>query len=127
HYDFELYGSGHINESFYVTSPVNGARDYLLQRINHRIFKDVPGLINNIKLVTDHLKSKLPSVSDTEVHKEVLTLIPTKENLYYWKDQEGNYWRMYDFLHTNRYDVLETEQQAYEGGKAFGKFQAMLS
>ncbi|MES3019277.1 MAG: aminoglycoside phosphotransferase family protein [Bacteroidota bacterium] len=126
-YDYELYGSGHINESFYVKSRDNGHRDYLLQRINHHIFKDVPGLMSNIKLVTDHLKSKLPKVAKADVHSEVLTLVPTKDNQYYSLDQDGNYWRMYDFLHTNRYDVLETEQQAYEGGKAFGKFQAMLS
>ena len=127
HYDFELYGSGHINESFYVKSRDNGHRDYLLQRINHHIFKDVPGLMSNIKLVTDHLKSKLQKASGVNVHNEVLTLIPTKQNQYYMLDHEGSYWRMYDFLNTNRYDVLETEQQAYEGGKAFGKFQTMLS
>ncbi len=126
-YDFELYGSGHINESFYVKNRNGGKRDYLLQRINHYIFKDVPGLMNNIKLVTDHLRDKLKDVPGASEDKEVLKLIPTKDNQYYYKDIQGNYWRMYDFLHCNRYDVLETEQQAYEGGKAFGKFQAMLS
>jgi Ser/Thr protein kinase RdoA (MazF antagonist) len=35
---------------------------------------------------------------------------------------------MFYFLSdTKSYDVVETEKQAYEGGKAFGKFQAMLS
>ncbi len=126
-YDFEPYGSGHINESFYVKNRNGSKRDYLLQRINHLIFKDVPGLMNNIKLVTEHLKNKLTIVSGACPDLEVLTLIATKENRFYEIDQNGNYWRMYDFLHSNRYDVLETEQQAYEGGKAFGKFQAMLS
>lgn len=126
-YDFELFGSGHINETFFVKRKCDGNKDYLLQRINHHIFKDVPGLMNNIKLVTDHLKNKLANVPGASPELEVLTLIPTKENRFYHLDQNGSYWRMYDFLHSNRYDVLETEQQAYEGGKAFGKFQAMLS
>jgi len=34
---------------------------------------------------------------------------------------------MHLFLEMNSYDVLQTEQQAYEGGKAFGKFQRLLS
>jgi thiamine kinase-like enzyme len=126
-YDFELYGSGHINETFYVKNRNGNKRDYLLQRINHHIFKDVPGLMNNIKLVTKHLRNKLKDVPGANEDKEVLKLIPTRQNQYYYHDINGNYWRMYDFLHCNRYDVLETEQQAYEGGKAFGKFQAMLS
>lgn len=127
YYEFELYGSGHINESFYVKSKEEGRPDYLLQRINHHIFKDVPGLMSNIKLVTDHLKNKLKDRPESNIDNEVLTLVPAKNGQYHTIDAEGNYWRMYIFLDTNRYDVLETAQQAYEGGRAFGKFQAMLS
>ena len=48
-----------------------------------------------------------------------------------WKpyvvDASGNYWRVYLFIENARsYDVLETEQQAYEAAKVFGQFQADL-
>ena len=33
---------------------------------------------------------------------------------------------MYHFIPANSYDILQTALQAYEGGKAFGKFQALL-
>ena len=122
----ESYGSGHINETFYVKSKEDDRIDYLLQRINHHIFKDVPALIENIRLVTAHLRKKLEDIPESRPDIEVLTLVPTKEEQYYYCDPAGNYWRMYHFLHTNSYDILQTVQQAYEGGKAFGKFQALL-
>lgn len=59
--------------------------------------------------------------------KEVMTMVATKSGPYFYQDSNGEYWRMCHFLkNTKTYDVVETEKQAYEGGKAFGKFQAML-
>lgn len=122
----ERYGSGHINETFYVSSLNVDDPDYLLQRINHHIFKDIPSLMENIRLVTDHLRKKLGNIPGSQIDKEVLMLVTTKDQQFYYCDQAGNYWRMYHFLHAKSYDILQTELQAYEGGKAFGKFQALL-
>jgi len=129
----EPYGSGHINETFYLKNSNEKCPDYLLQRINNHVFKDVPALMENIRKVTNHLRKKLEKVSDARADKcaascgEVLTLVPTRDEQFFHCDQDGNYWRMYHFLHTNNYDLVQTELQAYEGGKAFGKFQALLA
>ena len=126
--DILQYGSGHINSTFHIKMKGDGSKDYLLQRINNYVFKDVPGLINNIKLVTDHLWKKLSTTAGADPEREVLSLIPTIDNQYYYKDKDNNYWRMYHYLqNTKSYDVVKTPQQAYEGGKAFGKFQTLLS
>lgn len=125
---FKPFGSGHINDTYRIFNTVAGKPDYLLQKINHHIFKDVAGLMDNISYVTRHLKSKLKNVPGADPDKEVLTLIPAKNNRYYYLDNEGQYWRMYLFLKsTKSYDVVSTEKQAYEGGKAFGCFQTMLA
>ncbi len=120
------YGSGHINDTYHVKNARVGGVDYLLQKINHHIFKDVPALMSNINLVTTHLKKKLAAIPLSKPDVEVLTPVPTKEGKLYFCDAFGNYWRIYHFLKTNSYDILQTEKQAYEGGKAFGKFQALL-
>jgi len=52
----EKYGNGLYNNTFKVTSGNPDEPDYLLQKINHKIFKDVDGLQNNIKRVTDHIR-----------------------------------------------------------------------
>ena len=69
------YGSGHINETFLAET--DRGRRYILQKVNTVTFPDPEGLMNNIILVTQHLKKKDPTPG------HVLTLVPTKENKYY--------------------------------------------
>lgn len=121
------YGTGHINDTYRLKNLATEEYDYLLQKINHQVFKNVPKLLENMCRVIEHLKNELLTSGEGNPEKEVLTLVATKEGPYYYQDNNGEYWRMSHFLkNTRTYDVVETEQQAYEGGKAFGKFQFML-
>ncbi|RYE20373.1 MAG: aminoglycoside phosphotransferase family protein [Sphingobacteriales bacterium] len=123
-----VFGSGHINDTYFLKSTEPGECDYLLQCINHHIFKNVEELTKNTCLVIAHLKEKVATETHGDPEKEVMTLIETKDKNYYYQDSTCDYWRMLCFLKdTKSYDVVETEKQAYEGGKAFGKFQRMLS
>ncbi len=49
------YGFGHINGTFCLVVK-NGEKQtrYILQKINNSVFRDVDGLMNNIKCVTEH-------------------------------------------------------------------------
>jgi hypothetical protein len=124
----QSYGSGHINDTYFLTNTLSSGSDYLLQRINHLVFKDVPQLTQNMCMVISHLKSKIIHSGHGDPETEVMTLIPAKDGKYYYKNIDGEYWRMSRFLaHTKSYDIVENEKQAFEGGKAFGKFQFMLS
>jgi Phosphotransferase enzyme family len=124
----EPYGSGHIHDTFRVQNAQAGQPDYLLQRINNHVFKDVPALMENIRKVTDHLREKVAAQPAGQPDKEVLTLVPTIAGQDYLQDAAGNYWRIFLFLdETNSYDLVQTPQQAYEGGLAFGRFQALLA
>jgi hypothetical protein len=121
------YGSGHINDTFLLKN-ANGGPDYLLQRINQNVFRNVERLTDNMLRVTAHLKSKILASGQGDAEKEVMTMIPTAEGKYFYRDSSGDCWRMFYFLgNTKSYDVVKTEKQAYEGGRAFGKFQSMLS
>lgn len=123
----QSYGTGHINDTYRLKNLVSEEYDYLLQKINHEVFKNVPKLMENTCRVIAHLKKHLLNSGSGNPEKEVMTLVATKEGPYFYQDSNGDYWRMCHFLkNTKTYDVVETEQQAYEGGKAFGKFQAML-
>ena len=55
----DAFGSGHINDTYRVTTKNTHGKSFLLQRINHYIFQNVDGLMLNIKHVTDHLKTKI--------------------------------------------------------------------
>lgn len=122
------FGSGHINDTFRVINANEALPDYLLQRVNSYVFKDVPLLINNIVIVTGHIRCKMLQMQGAEPDKQVLTLVATSNGDYYYKDAADSYWRMYVFLEDTRtYDLVTTEKQAAEGGRAFGKFQSMLT
>ncbi len=125
--DIERFGSGHINETFRVTSRNGSVKSYLLQKINHHIFTNVDGLMNNINIVTNHLKSLYNTIG-LDGEKHTLTIIPTKSGDLYCQDDKGDYWRVFILIEgTKSYDIVETTKQAYSGGQAFGKFQKQLS
>lgn len=117
-------GAGHINDSFKVKID---EKEYVLQRINHAIFKNVPELQNNILRVTTHIRKKLEARGETHIERKVLTLIPAKDGKLYYEDEAGNFWRLMDFIKDSKsYDEINPEL-ARRAGLAFGEFQKMLS
>ncbi|MFA5463171.1 MAG: aminoglycoside phosphotransferase family protein [Dysgonamonadaceae bacterium] len=116
-------GAGHINDSFKVKS---GDKEYVLQRINHSVFKNVPELQNNILRVTTHIRKKLEDKNVSDIDRKVLTFIPAHDDKLFYEDEDGNYWRMMHFISDSKsYDSINPEL-AYRAGLAFGEFQKML-
>ena len=122
------YGSGHINDTYKVETVENDKFNYILQRVNHKVFKDVPGLMENVLRVTSHIRKKMEGIEGTNPDREVLTVIPTTDGSSYHKDADGNFWRMYIFIWDNKsYDLVDSPEKAYQGGRMFGTFQALLA
>lgn len=122
----ERYGSGHINDSYCVAFDVAGVTTrFLIQRINHRIFKQPQVLMENIHRVTTHLAAQLEE--DPDCDRRVLTLIPDRDGLLWHVDGEGEFWRAYRFIErAHTYDTIQSPGQAFQAAKAFGRFQRML-
>ena len=59
------YGSGHIHDTFRVKTAEPDKDDYILQRLNNRVFKNIPILQNNIERVTEHLHRKYLEIQST--------------------------------------------------------------
>ncbi len=122
------YGSGHIHDTFRVETAEKDKDDYILQRLNNRVFRNIPELQNNIERVTGHLNQKLLSIPGSDIKRECLTLIPAKNGKSWITDNNGNFWRMYIFISNHHsYNIVDSPDKAFEGGKAIGRFQAMLS
>ncbi len=121
-------GSGHINDSYLITTTPDTAPDYVLQRINHQIFKDIPGLMNNIELVTRHIRRQLDGNKVNRQSMQVLEIIPTLEGSLFFTDPSGNFWRLYYHIpESHSYDRVENRKLALEGGRAFGLFQSLTA
>jgi Ser/Thr protein kinase RdoA (MazF antagonist) len=125
----ESFGSGHIHDTFRIETAEKNMDDYILQRLNNKIFKNIPQLQNNIERVTIHQREKLGNIPGSDLKRECLQLIPEREDGKSWiVDAAGNYWRMYIFISNHRsYNIVDTPDKAFEGGKAIGRFQAMLA
>jgi Phosphotransferase enzyme family len=120
------YGSGHINDTYCVNFNRAGVPvRHILQRINHRIFKNPVANMENIQRVTSHIATQVKG--DPDCSQRVLTLIPARDGRIWHMDSDGNYWRMYRFIEKARtYDAVETTEQAFQAAKAFGQFQRLL-
>jgi hypothetical protein len=70
-------GSGHIHDTFRIINGDNSKDDYILQRINNNVFRNVPELQDNIERVTRHIQNKLRNIPGSDLKRECLTLIPS--------------------------------------------------
>ena len=113
------FGHGHINSTFKIDTD-QGA-EYVLQRINTYVFKDPIGLMNNAGAITDYIRAR---VDDSRLALHFLT---TKDGEFYYEDEKGEFWRMYDFVGGFCLDTPECEDDFYQSALAFGRFQQMLS
>ena len=121
-------GAGHINDSYKVFTESANTPDYVLQHINHYIFKNIDALQDNIRRVTDHIRKKLLTSGVKNVGNHVLRIASTLDGKLYFTDADCNYWRIYYFIpDSHSYDEGITPELALYAGRAFGDFQAMLS
>lgn len=116
----ERYGSGHINETYLLRT--NAPHDYILQKINHHIFQDVPQLMGNIASVTRWL------AKEDKDPRHVLTIVKTLDGKDFYKSDAGEYWRVYEFVTGSLcLDRAQTREDFYQSAVAFGQFQRQLS
>jgi len=124
--EISLLGEGLINDTFFVETH-GDAPNYILQKKNKNIFKYIPNMMENIQKVTLHLKSKI-SEYEGDPLCETLTIIPSTDGNLHYMDEDGEYWAAMLFIEdTLTYDVADSLELAYQGGKGIGRFQAMLS
>ena len=115
----EACGHGHINSTVKIETDTGA--EYVLQRINKYVFKDPVRLMGNISAVTEYLRER---VTDPRM---ALHFIPTHDGQFYHVDEQGEYWRMYDFVGGFCLDMPETKEDFYQSALAFGRFQSMLA
>lgn len=123
----ERYGEGLINETYLAVIEQDGKPvNYILQKINNKLFKDVDKLMNNIKLVTEFNRKKIIERGGNP-DREGLTLIYTKDGAPYTQTQDG-YFRMYVFI-TDAFALQKVEKPLdfYHSAVAFGSFGKLLA
>lgn len=113
------FGNGHINDTLKIKT--DAGAEYVLQRINKHVFKNPAQLMENLTAVTKYLRAR------EKDDRMALHFIRTHYNQYFFVDDHGDYWRMYDFVGGFCLDMPETNDDFYQSALAFGHFQSMLA
>lgn len=123
----ERYGEGHINETYLAVVDNAGKKvDYILQKINNKIFKDVDKLMNNIRLVTEFNRQRILAKGGN-ADRESLTIVYTKDGAPYYSCEDG-YFRVYKFITgAIAYQTIEKPEHFYQSAVAFGNFANLLA
>lgn len=127
--DYRVFGSGHINTTYIVRYglPDGTVQEYIVQKINHNVFKNIDSLMENIFSVTSFLRKKIKAYGGDE-DRETLHFIKTRDGRKYFTDAEGDYYRAYIFVRNSiSFDAVDSPELFKKSGIAFGKFQRLLA
>jgi Ser/Thr protein kinase RdoA (MazF antagonist) len=116
---------GHINHTYVgVWSDASGGqRRYVHQLVNHQVFKDIPGLMSNVQIITERIKRAIAK-GDAVPTDTTLSVVPTKSGATFCQDQRGEYWRTFTFVeNTISFDICPGPEIAQESARILGRFQ----
>ncbi|ULQ57019.1 aminoglycoside phosphotransferase family protein [Flavihumibacter rivuli] len=112
------YGSGLINTTWKIN---HGREEYILQRINHLVFKKPFEIAENIRKIADYLEQHSPGYL-------FVTPIRTRNKQELAFSATDGYFRLFHFVkgsHTT--DVVGDASEAYHAARQFGRFTALLA
>lgn len=120
--------SGLINSTYKIEFTDEKCESkYILQKINTNVFKNPDELMSNIMNVTTYLRNQI-SLEGGNPQRDTLTFLYTNENTPYFRDENGNCWRVYRYIDKcYTVDKIDNPVKAYRSGKAFGHFQKLLA
>jgi hypothetical protein len=77
--------------------------------------------------VTSHLRNRLVADGERDVTRKALTVVPARDGRPFYRDAAGDYWRTFVFVErAQTFESVQSPRQAYEAGRAFGRFQHLL-
>ncbi len=134
---FQIYGDilyaeptkiGHINETYMATYNQGGTLvRYIHQKINQTVFTEPLAVMDNLMRVTTHLRRRLDAEGARDVTRKALTIVPARDGKSYYCNGSGDYWRTFVFVErAQTFESVQTPRQAFEAGRAFGRFQHLL-
>jgi aminoglycoside phosphotransferase (APT) family kinase protein len=114
------FGTGLIN-STWVLKDHSAAIRYILQKINHRVFKRPEDIDHNLRVIGAHLERFHPDYLFAGPYQ------PAGGNTLF-KSGDGEYYRMFPFVSGSKsLDVVSKPGQAYEAARSFARFSMMLN
>lgn len=118
---YESIQVGNVNRTYKVTVRLDDGKEksFLIQNVNTYAFRNPIGLMNNIDLVTEHIRKKCPDRCNLHFHH-------TADRKTYLLDGE-NFWRVMNYINSATYSATTDPAILRNAGRAFGEFQTQLA
>ena len=123
-------GNGNINSTFLVTvtPPAIGSdlpAKFVLQRINRQVFRQPELVIQNMAVLSEHLKNQPAPLSR---RWETPAILPAQSGQNYWLDTSGDYWRAISFVEdAEPIETVQNAAHAREIGCGLAMFHSLIS
>ncbi|MBR4201875.1 MAG: aminoglycoside phosphotransferase family protein [Oscillospiraceae bacterium] len=119
---YDVITNGNINATYRVTyrNPDGSRKNYIFQRINTTVFSNPVQIMQNIDLVTTHIRTKYPNERTLHFHH-------TAEGKNYISAGENAFWRVMNWVDSITFDTCDDLSVIEATGAAFGRFQNQLS
>lgn len=123
-------GRGNVNDTYMVIfrTTFNEER-FILQRINRRVFVQPPLIMQNLRVVTEHVHRQLEAEADrADRIWQLPRIIPAKTGADFVIDGDGEYWRAISLIASaHSYENIQSLEHAHEAGVVLGQFQRLFS
>lgn len=117
---YETIQVGLVNHTYKLTVRLEDGseKNFLVQDVNTYAFRNPVGLMNNIDLVTEHIRKKAPGKCNLHFHH-------TADRKTYFQE-EGHFWRVMNYVPSATYSATTDANILRNAGRAFGEFQTQL-
>ncbi len=118
---YETIQMGNVNKTYKVNFRLadGSPKSFLVQNVNTYAFRQPVGLMQNIDLVTEHIRAKKPGQMALHFHH-------TYDRKTYIIDGD-NFWRMTNYIPSITYNTVRDFTILRNAGMAFGEFQTDLA
>ncbi|GAC1387660.1 MAG: phosphotransferase [Ginsengibacter sp.] len=113
------YGNGLINKTFLVSGNLSKDK-FIVQQINHKVFKNPIDVDFNISLIKNYLKDKGSAY--------FISLPLSTDKAKSMIEQDGEFYRAFQFLpDTTTHITVQNANQAFKAARKFGEFTNELT
>ncbi|MBU4261869.1 MAG: aminoglycoside phosphotransferase family protein [Proteobacteria bacterium] len=125
--DIREYGTGRVNDTFLVTVAGMKEKRFILQRISSAVFAHPEWIMENLRIVCDHVVSKLAAEGNTGNWRMPL-IQQTLWGRDFYRDRDESCWRVLHFIADCRsFTTVQSRFQAREAGLALGRFHRLIN
>lgn len=124
------YGSGNVNDTYLAVFRTAFSEERIvLQRINSRVFSSPAWIMENMRVVTDHVHRKIErEAGSADRIWQLPRLIPCKDGKDFHIDERGDYWRAITLIASaHSHERAQNAEHALEVGTVLGHFHRAIS